>query len=202
VNANRSGFAKRWVFNARIHLAQARLGVGDCAGAREVFELARGQVSPGGSKRLEAQLLLAEGQLEDALDAIGASRSAIEKEDGGLKFTEMSAATVSMAGILHALGKSPEARRSAISNFEEACSLPPDLHNRRAQGWAWAGQAILAGEAGDDSACLRAIHSGLAAVQRCGAPIRAFLLDLLRSQYSPNGAPGLTDLKELVCRGP
>ena len=91
-------------------------------------------------KRVEAQLRLAKGELGASQDAIAVSWRAIETQ-GDLKSTELAAATVVITGVTHALTGSYS---DAMSCFEEACMLPPNLHNRRAQGWAWAGRAILA----------------------------------------------------------
>ena len=203
--AGRSGLARRWVINAQINLGQAYLAVGNPEAARRLIgRPADGEHGPSitglaTAKRIEAQFCLAEGHLSSALAAIGASWKAIEQQ-GDLTSTELAAGTVALAGIIHALEGSEESRKSALSCFEQACNLPTGLHNRRAQGWAWAGRAILAKKAGDGVAFLDAVHNGLALVQRCGAPIRAFLLDLLRNSYSTEGGPDLNDLRELVCR--
>jgi len=202
-SANRSGFARRWVINARLHLSLAHVALGRYKAAWQLLRLSRADPSIAGyatAKRIEAQLFLAEGQLKPALEAIGASWDAIEQPPGDLMSTELAAATVAISGVIHGLEESEEGRRSAISCFQQACALPSDLHNRRAQAWAWAGCAILARKAGDKIACLTAIHKGLAAVQRSGAPVRAFLLKLLRSCYSEEEGPTLNDLIELVCR--
>ena len=197
--ANRTGFARRWVVNARIHLGQAYLAAGDPDAARHLIEkqLAEFDREPMPAfvatlKRVEAQLRLAEGNLNLAQSAIAASWKAIED----LNSTELAAATVAITGLTNALMGSTS---SADSCFEQACSLPADLHNRRGQGWAWAGRAILAREAGDRRSSLVAIRKGLDLVQRSGAPIRAFLLQMLRS-YTTEGGAELSDLKALVCR--
>ena len=59
---------------------------------------------------------------------------------------------------------------------------------------------IQAREASDQGTALAAVRKGLDQVQRCGAPIRAFLLNLLRNCYSKEGGPNLNDLKALVYR--
>ena len=199
--AGRDALARRWVSNSQYHLVQAHLAGGNTPIARRLIVKLGNEQGPSitglvTAKRIEAQLFLAEGDLGLASDAIGASWEAIEQQ-GDLMSTELAAATVAFAGVTHALEGSSE---SALSCFEQACSLPADLHNRRAQGWAWAGRAILAKEAGDRVTSLAAVHEGLTVVQRCGAPIRAFLMELLRSGCSTEGGPVLDDLKALVCR--
>jgi tetratricopeptide (TPR) repeat protein len=180
--AGRTDLVHRWLINARIHLGQAHLAAGNYATARQLIgPRVNGEHNPSivglaTVKRIEAQLCLAEGDLRLARDAIGASWEAIGQQ-GQLLSTELAAATVAIAGVIHSLEGS---RPSALSCFDEACRLPPDLHNRRAQGWAWAGRAILAREAGDRVHFLAAVHEGLAVIQRCGAPVRAFLLELLK----------------------
>lgn len=201
--AGRSGFARRWLVNARIHLGQAYLAAGDPEAARPLIEsqLAEMDREPMPAflatlKRVEAQLRLAEGKVSLAQSAIAASWNAIEGQ-GGLDSTELAAATVAITGVTHALTGSTS---SADSCFDQACMLPSDLHNRRAQAWAWAGRAILARESGDRRSSLVAIRKGLDLVQRSGAPIRAFLLEMLRSSYTQEGGAKLCDLKALVCR--
>ncbi len=156
-NAGRSMFARRWVINAQVDLGLAYLAKGDHAAARRLIEASvEHQPSiPGLAtiKRIEAQLCLAEGKLDLARDAIRNSRVAISQQ-GDLNSTEGAAATAAITGVIDALSRY---RTPALSHFEEACKLPPNLHNRRAQGWAWAGRAILAKEAGDRALC----HAGI-----------------------------------------
>ena len=199
--AGRSGLARRWIFNARVHLAQAYLAAGNHQAARRELDtqLAEQDQEPSTLglatlKRVEAQLLLAEDDLGSAEAAIAASRQALDTQ-GDLKTVDMAAATVAITGVIRAL---TESHASAQSCFEEACQLPPELYNYRGQAWACAGRAILAREAGDADAALRAIGEGLDKVQRGGAPIRSFLLQLLRTAYATETAPGLRDLKVLV----
>jgi len=200
--AGRDGLARRWVVNARTHLGQAYVAAGDNVSARRMIgrrhadeEKEPSVTGLATALRVEAQLYLAEGHPDLAQDAISASWNAIEQQ-GDLLSAELAAATVTIAGLTNALMGS---RDSALSCFKQACGLPPDLHNRRAQGLAWAGRAILAREGGDHPTSLAAVREGLAVVQLCGAPVRAFLLELLRNSYS-TGGPNLNDLKVVVCR--
>lgn len=198
--AGRRGLVLRWVGNAHYHLIQAHLACGDTKIARRLIREAerwRGPSITGlvTAKRIEAQLSLREGNLESASEAVSASWKAIDQQ-GDLMSTELAAATVALAGVIRALEGGSE---SALLLFEQACGLPADLHNRRAQGLAWGGRAILAREAGDRAAFLAAVQGGLTAVRRCGTPIRAFLLDFLRDSYKSQGLPNLDDLKRLMC---
>ncbi len=201
--AGRTALARRWVVNARIHLGQAHLAVGATKAAKDMIErqLCEEDQNPSTAglatiKRIEAQLRLAEGNLGLAEKAIVASRKAIDYQ-GDMRLTELAAATVAITGLVNALTGSYS---SAVSWFEQACSLPPNLHNRRAQAWAWVGSAILARKAGDPSSSLAAVRKGLDLVQRGGAPIRSFLLNMVRNSYTTGGEADLSDLKALVCR--
>jgi tetratricopeptide (TPR) repeat protein len=199
--AGRSTLARRWVINAKAHLAQTYIAKGNYEAAKRLIAESE-QLNPSITgmatlKRIEAQAHLAQGNLALALDVIGASWTAISQQPrGDLASTELGAATVAIAGIIHALEESVP---SALSCFEQACSLPADLHNRRPQAWAWAGRAILAKRGGDTRTCQAAVQEGLLLVERCGWPVRRLLLTLLKNVHSNDG-PDLNDLKNLVCR--
>jgi tetratricopeptide (TPR) repeat protein len=198
--SGRSGFARRWLVNTQIHLGQANLSAGNVGAARKLIEerLAAADTEPSTigfstAKRIEAQLRLAEGDLDRARDAIEKSWNTI-REQGEEITTELAAATITIAGVIHALKGGNDYAQSC---FEQACRLNPDLHNHRAQGWACAGRAILASASKDENSSRLAIFEGLKLVERCGAPIRFVLLELLRSRYSKKRLD-LKDLRELV----
>jgi tetratricopeptide (TPR) repeat protein len=198
--AGRVGFARRWLVNTKIHLGQAYLSAGNYDDARSLIESQVAAVSNGPSsfavattKRVEAQLRLAENDIIGAEAAIAASWNIIRGDESS---AESAAATLAITGVTHALaGDHP----SALSCFNDACRLSPDLHNHRAQGWAWAGQAILAKASGNRELSRSAVIEGLKCVERCGAPVRSFLLDLLRTNHKEDG-PGLDELRQLVYR--
>lgn len=197
--AGRLGFARRWLVNTRLGLGQAYLATGNISEARAIIESQVVDVSNGPStlamataRRIEAQLRLAENDLEGAAMAIGVSRQIINNNDENL--TEGAATTLAIVGLVNALGDDDT---SALSCFDAACGLQADLHNHRAQGWAWAGRAILARNAGDMECARRAVLDGLKCVERCGAPVRRFLLKLLRTNSDKTG-PGLDELRQLV----
>jgi len=158
------------------------MGDGDATSARKLFDIHRRQeaLGPGAGhaklQRIEAQLCLMEGTLDAAISAIGKSWSAME-DQAELADVELAAATVAISGVVHAL--QGEAER-AMQCFHVARALPADLHNHTAQGLACAGDAILKAESGDCHTALGAVSAGLQSVQRCGAPVRHFLLELLR----------------------
>ena len=198
--AGRRGFAQRWVFNAKFDLVKAHVSAGSYAVARRLLNEVRSKapaiLSTYTSKVIEAKICLAEGDLAGADKAIGESWTVID-DQGGLETAELGAGTVAISGLIHALGHSME---SARSSFVQACGLRRDLHNSTAQGWAWAGRAILARDAGDRGEFWSAVHQGLSAVESCGSPVRAFLQEILRNSYGTGQLPDMSDLKALVCR--
>lgn len=177
----RDGFARRWIRNAHLHLVQALLTNSNVAAAREVFEVYREHEAEEPSRiglvtlrRIEAQLCLAEGLLDEAHEAIGKAWNASE-EHASLALIERGASTVAVAGVIHVL---QGLRTSANDCFTQARNLPIDLHNHIAHGWAAMGDAILKMETGDRQAAREAVFYGLHAVQHCGAPTRRALLHL------------------------
>jgi tetratricopeptide (TPR) repeat protein len=200
--AGRAGLARRWLGNVRSDLSRAYLASQEQRQARVLIEQQLAEDSVGPSvrglliiKRLEARLLLSEGRLDAAEAAINASFKAIG--DGEIESTELAAATVMMIGLVEALLGS---RESARQSFQRACSLPSDLNNRRAQGCAWAGLAIIARDANDIRSSRMAIRSGLELLGRCGAPIRNFLFGLMKDIQMTAHEIGFHALMNVVCR--
>jgi len=200
IDPGRRGFAQRWFFNVRFSLVQAHLATGSHAAARQLLDDVRSKalaiLSTYTSKVIEAKICLAEDDLAGAERAVAESWTVIESQDG-LEAAEQAAATVAISGLIHALGHSEESARSLLV---QACGLRRDLNNSTAQGWAWAGRAILARDAGDREEYWSALHQGLSAVESCSTPVRAFLHEILRNSYATRLSPDLNDLKVLVCR--
>jgi hypothetical protein len=84
--SGRSGFARRWLANTQTHLGQANLSAGNVGTARKLIQerLATADTLPSPLdfltlKRIEAQLRLAEGDLDRARDAITSSWNTIRE---------------------------------------------------------------------------------------------------------------------------
>ena len=200
--ANRAGVALRWLGNARSDLSRALLGLPDLKKAQVLIEQKLSEEASGAStrglsivKRLEARLHLANNDLDAAATAIDVSFKWIEPKS--LRTTELAAATLAMHGLIRAsLGRLSLAEQS----LEEACVLPNDLNNRRAQGLAWAARAILARDTGDRALAISSVRRGLELLARCGSPIRLFLLRFLSDVYSGSDTITLADLRNVAWR--
>jgi tetratricopeptide (TPR) repeat protein len=206
--AGRNRLARRWLENAQSDLARAYLGCGDTARARPLVEqvIARqiSSISARGllyAKCIEARLLLAENRVPEAKEAIEAGYRAVEDHSenyqGDLNSSELGAAITAMSALGYALMGDVACAGDA---FRNACDLNPDLHNRRAQAWSWGARAILARGTGDRGAALEAIRHGLALVQRSGAPIRRFLLELQEDLREGSDRVTMSAVRDLVCR--
>lgn len=181
--AGRDVFARRWSANASVHMIQALLAdrkitaakakLNDNRTDKETWPSAFGYAT---SQRILAQVLLSEGRFPEALDAIGDSWNTLA-EQADLSLLERGAHTVAVAGVINAAQGS---RDSASRCFDMARNLPAQLHNHSAIGLAFAGDAMLRAEEGDERAAIEAVIKGLAYVQRCGTPIRRGLLKFLR----------------------
>jgi tetratricopeptide (TPR) repeat protein len=181
--AGRDGFARRWSANASIHMVQALLADRKITAAKAKLNNNRTDkaTEPSAfgyatSQRIVAQVLLAEGRFPEALEAIGDSWNALA-EQADLSLLEGGAYTVVVAGVINA---AQGARGSASQCFNRAKALPAQLHNHIAIGLAFAGDAMLRAEEGDERAAIEAVIKGLAYVQRCGNPVRRGLLKFLR----------------------
>lgn len=195
----RVNFAIRWKFNASAHLIQAYLVDQQLDNARSEFEkYLNGQDNPSdlwksSVKRIEAKIHLAENNLELAHESIHESKNSIP-EDSRLEDAEGAASLMTIAGLIHALEGDLS---SAKDLFDKACLLPSDLHNHAALGLAWAAQAIITKDLGDEESYITCIQKGLEQVQHCGAPIRRFLQKLQDTGYRDKNGPGISHLRLL-----
>ena len=201
-STGRTGFARRWVINARTFLLRAKVVDRDLTTARSLLQVIQNDqlqtpssLGLSTAKAIEAQLCLAENDTAAARTAIAEAWHRIE-EQNQLDATEGAAGIITLTGLLHALEGDTAA---ALSFFERANRLPPDLHNRIGQAWAWATRAIIAAHVGDSATSLAAIRGGLDLVLHCGAPARTFLLSLLRNTSSTPDMRTLKDIQQQVC---
>jgi tetratricopeptide (TPR) repeat protein len=199
---NRTGLALRWLANARGDACRALLGIPALERAQALIEQALSEEASGASvrglsiaKRLEARLHLAKNDLDAAASVIDVSFRLIEPRS--LQTTELAAATMAMHGLIRAsMGQLSLAKQS----LGQACDLPSDLNNRRAQGLAWAARAILARGTGDRALAISSVRRGLELLTRCGSPIRLFLLRFLSDVYSGSDMVMLSDLQNVAWR--
>lgn len=205
IAAKRNGFANRWVLNTEYHLAQAYLARENPEGAEFIFDklYQRAPSSPstatdGTFLRLEALVQLQRGDLVKCNATLKNSREAIDKHSSvEIDRTEMGSVFYTLNGVLEALRGDVA---SARDQFSRACACNPEHHNHRMQGLAAAGNAILARDAGEYPTMREALAFGLMRVHRCGAPIRAFLLEIQKRSQPGSGDPTVNDLARIAAR--
>lgn len=186
--SKRAGLARRWIWNCRIHLAQALIAKGDCVRAiaiidEEIIHDERNASFIGLATlhHIRAQCLLGLGEFDKAFIEIEKADKYYNKVPQ-LKNHESRAATYAILGALRLKMKSID---SGMETFRHTCELNPDDHNRPGIACAWIGVALVAIERSNLPEFYSALDQAFKMVTNCSYPIRVHVLELMkRSEFN------------------